>query len=717
MVKQQRLRLQIGGIVQGVGFRPALWNLAQELRLCGFVRNDCGSVTVEVQGSQGQVQEFCQLLPARLPVHARVETMLSTPMECRSDSSFAIEESQAGGSGVAIGSDLGTCEDCLTELLDPSDRRYGYPFINCMACGPRYTVVHSLPYDRSRTTMSPFPLCCECRAEYADPRDRRFHAQPVACPRCGPQLTLSCELLAERLARGEIIALKGLGGYHLMCQVSQVARLREKKHRPQRPLVLMLPNLAAAQEWVELDEAMSRFLESPRRPILVAPARRPPGSLAPGQKTLGVMLPYTPAHHLLCREALIVTSANLPGQPICISAEPVLEKLADTVVHHDRVIAVACDDSVYQWGPRGPVPLRRSRGVVPDAVPLHPSLTGPAVLALGGEMKATLALALRSRAWLSGHIGEVENLETLQRLEQQAEHLQRLAGVQAEALGTDMHPGCLSSSWAQRRGLPVVAVQHHHAHLAALLAEHCRPPAEAILGFVFDGTGWGSDGTLWGGEVLLGSMQDFERLTHFAPMPLRGGDSAVRNPARLALEFLHQAGLELHEDLPCVAAATALERANLGRQPGLLTSSLGRLFDVVASLLGVCHRVSYEGQAASELEAICRESQESMRVDWDPREAIALLSEQLLAGQPAGLLATRFHNGLADLVLREAQQRKVRTVGLSGGCFQNLRLLKACVQRLESADFEVLIHRQVPANDGGLALGQAVVAQTRLRGE
>lgn len=717
MAELERRRLQFDGTIQGVGFRPTVWNLAHELQLGGFVRNDCGSVTVEVQGPPPRVEQFCEQLTSRLPAHARIDSLVSSSLECTQAEAFTIQESQAQGVGVAIGPDLAPCPDCLSELGDPEDRRFAYPFLNCTACGPRYTIVNSLPYDRARTTMNAFPLCPACRREYEDPRDRRFHAQPLACPECGPAYTRECSEVAALLVAGEIVALKGVGGYHLLCQVSQAGRLRQRKHRPHRPLVLMVPDLASAREWVELDQTMGEFLESPARPILIAPARRPPGELAPGQRTLGVMLPYTGAHHLLCQEPLVVTSANLPGQPICIEAEPILEQLADTVVHHNRTIAVACDDSVYQWGPRGPVPLRRSRGVVPAGVDLHPSLQGPVVLALGGEMKATLALALPGKAWMSGHVGEVENLETLQRLEQQAEHLQRLVGERAQWLAADLHPGSLSSSWAARQGLPLVLVQHHHAHLASLLAEHGRPPCEQVLGFVFDGTGWGSDDTLWGGELLLGGYADFERLDHFAGMPLRGGDAAVRNPARLALETLQHCGVELDERLPCVAAASELERANLGRQPGLLSSSLGRLFDVVAALLGVCQRVSYEGQAASELEAVCVESHESMRVDWNPAEALAELSAALLRGLPVGLLATRFHNGLADLVLRQALLHgRGRAVGLTGGCFQNLRLLRACLERLESAGFEVLIHRQVPANDGGLALGQAVVAQSRAKG-
>lgn len=713
----KRLRLQIEGTVQGVGFRPTVWNLARELHLAGFVRNEQSGVTIEVQGTAGHLEQFCRLLPQRLPTPARIERMQSSSLECGPDASFMIEESLAFGSGLAIGPDLATCADCLREMNDPADRRYGYPFLNCTACGPRYTIVDKLPYDREHTTMRVFPLCADCRREYEDPTDRRFHAQPLACPQCGPHLSLPCPEIAQRLADGEIIALKGLGGYHLIANLTQAACLRQKKQRPHRPFVLMLPDLQSAHHWVELDEKMADFLESPARPILIAPARRPTGTIAPGQRTLGVMLPYTPLHHLICRQPLLVTSANLPGQPICTDDHEILHELADTVVHHNREIAVACDDSVYQWGPGGPIPLRRSRGAAPSPIHLHPDLGGPAVLALGGEMKATLALALGGRAWLSGHVGEVENLETLQRLQEQAQHLQQLAGQKTQALAVDLHPGSLSAGWAQQQGLPLLKVQHHHAHLAALLAEHRRPPGQPLLAFVFDGTGWGADGSLWGGELLHGDYSQFQRMAHFEPVPLRGGDAAVRNPARLALETLHYFGLPLDERLPCVRAASHLEKTNVGRQSGLLTSSLGRLFDVVASLLGICHRVTYEGQAASELEAICVESNESMRIEWQPQTALAELCTRLLAGDPPALLATRFHNGLADLVVRAARTHaNEKTIGLTGGCFQNVGLLKACMKRLEADGFEVLIHRQVPANDGGLALGQAVIAQSRLKG-
>ncbi|GMU57177.1 MAG: carbamoyltransferase [Candidatus Xenobia bacterium] len=714
-----RWRLIVRGTVQGVGFRPTVWNLASQLELTGFVRNDGGGVTIELQGPEERLRCFRESLPMRLPPRAKLDEVTQFELQERPEEGFHILQSAAEGQGALLPPDLATCGECLSELSDPADRRCGYPFLNCTHCGPRYTIVTALPYDRERTTMREFPLCQACRSEYENPADRRFHAQPTACPRCGPRLSLPVEQIRARLEQGQVLALKGLGGYHLICLAEHeqaVARLRRLKHRPTRPLALMVPDPA---QWLQLTPELEELLRSPARPIVLARARRDVQPWAPGMHTLGVMLPYSALHHLICQRPLVVTSANLPGEPIATDNDPRLEQLADAVIHHDRPIAVGCDDSVLQWGPRGPVPVRRSRGYVPEPIVL--SLDTVPTLALGGELKATLALTRGRQAFLSGHIGDVENLETLRRLEQNAEHLERLLDVKARLIAADMHPGYLSRGFGQRlaeqRDLPFVEVQHHHAHLASLLAEHGWPADRPLLGLILDGTGWGPDETLWGGEVLLGDYRGYERLAHLDPMPLRGGDSAIRNPVRQALEYLRESQVELDPRLPCVRAATELELANVGRGPALSTSSLGRLFDAVSSLLGICHRSSYEGQAAMELEAACLETDQSLEFPIrhgriDTRPALRELACALLAGVQPGLLATRFHNGLAELMLRLARQfAPDRSVGLSGGCFQNMRLLGSTLERLERAGLEVLTHRLVPPNDGGLALGQAAIAQ------
>ncbi len=708
--------------MQGVGFRPTVWNLASELGLTGFVRNDGGGVTIEVQGPEERLEAFKTQLPQRLPPQAALHTVEASTIPLDSEPGFRILKSAARGQGALLPPDLATCADCLSELSDPSDRRFGYPFLNCTNCGPRYTIVTALPYDRERTTMQGFPLCSECKSEYESPADRRFHAQPTACPRCGPQLSMPIEEIRQRLDEGQVLALKGVGGYHLICQAENevaVARLRALKHRPDRPLALMVNDPA---EWLDLTPDLETLLRSPARPIVLAKARKDLRLWARGMHTLGVMLPYSALHHLICERALVVTSANLPGEPIASENDPRLEQLAEAVIHHNRPIAVGCDDSVVQWGPRGAVPVRRSRGYVPEPIELAQK-TRP-TLAVGGELKATIALTRGRQAFLSGHIGDVENLETLRRLEQNVEHLERLLDLKAELVAADLHPGYLSRRFAQRlaeqRELPIVEVQHHHAHLASLLAEHRWPGDRPVLGLILDGTGWGPDETLWGGEVLLGGYADYQRLAHLDPMPLRGGDSAIRNPVRQALEYLRESGVELDARLPCVQAARALELANVGRGPSLPTSSMGRLFDAVSSLLGICHRSSYEGQAAMELEAACLETDQSLEFPLldtriDCRPALRELTAGMLGGVHPGLLAARFHNGLSDLMLELSRRfAPEKTVGLSGGCFQNMRLLRLVLERLEQAGFEVLIHRLVPPNDGGLALGQAVIAQTAM---
>lgn len=713
-------------MVQGVGFRPLVFNLAGELGLAGFVRNQGNGVTLELEGPPEAIQSFERALRERLPSPARIDALERAPLRARGESAFVIAPSRPGGQGALIPPDLASCPDCLAELLDPADRRFGYPLLNCTRCGPRYTVIQALPYDRSRTTMAGFPLCRECLQEYQDPHNRRFHAQPTACPACGPSLwTLppSPDPVArarEVLLAGGIVAVKGLGGYHLACRPEAAAHLRARKARPHRPLALMVRDLETARQWAHLEEAEEAWLAGPERPIVLLPARDDPGPLAPAQRQLGLLLPYTPLHELLLQpplDSLVMTSGNRSGEPICRDHPETLERFCDLVLGHDRPIAAACEDSVLQSGPRGPLPVRRSRGYVPRPVEVACELIP--VLAVGAELKNTVALAAGRQVWLSGHVGDVASPAGLQRLEETARHLEGLLGFAPERLAADLHPDALARGWAQSQGLPVVLVQHHHAHVASLLAEHGWPPDREVLAFVLDGTGWGTDGTLWGGEVLRADYDRFERLAWLEPARLPGGEAAIRAPYRLALSYLERAGVSWDPRLPPVGQAPAQELRNLGRVPGPTTSSMGRLFDAVASLLGVCHRISYEGQAACELEAACEPDSGSLELPLEGRHilwrgALAELARQLLAGVAPGILACRFHNAVADMVVDLSRRlARGRPVALSGGCFHNQRLLRRVVRKLEQAEIPVLVHRQVPANDGGLALGQAVVAGRR----
>jgi hydrogenase maturation protein HypF len=690
------------------------------------------------------VDEFLSRLVSEAPPLATIESVRTHDVPLRAQVHFEIVSSAGSSPGevTSIPPDTAVCSDCLSEMRDPKDRRFGYPFIGCTNCGPRFTMVTGLPYDRANTSMADFDLCPACRAEYTDPRSRRYHAQPTACWDCGPRLSMSVPDVAAALRAGRIVAIKGIGGYHLACDAtdpSVVARLRERKRRGDKPFALMVADLEAAAGSVVLDGPARTLLTSPARPIVLAASRNPDvqAVVAPGNHLLGIMLAYAPLHHLLfdagAPGVLVMTSGNLSDEPICIDpdeAEERLRGIADTFCHHDRRIQVACDDSVVRVVAGVTQPVRRSRGHVP--APLVLPVAGPPVVAVGGEIKATAAVSAGRRVWLTQHIGDVENLETLAMLERSIGILADLQRVEPEVVVSDTHPGYMSRRWAAEhaaaRGIEHLTVQHHHAHFASLLTEHQVPLDEPVLGVVFDGTGYGTDGTIWGGELLLGSYQAVHRVGHLAPVRLPGGDAAIRYPVRVAVSHLLAAGLPMEgtaplEVLPRGDRRLLLQMLSSGTHC-TPTTSVGRLFDAVASLLGVRHAVDYEAQAAIELEALAAAGSGDgwpveVRVDGDvvtidPRGWVERAVTDHRAGVPVADSAHAFHHGLADAVTRAAGEVRdrtgVNTVGLTGGVFANAILSEACLQRLRAAGFEVLTHRLVPPNDGGLALGQISVA-------
>ncbi|MFN8613647.1 MAG: carbamoyltransferase HypF [Vulcanimicrobiota bacterium] len=719
-LKQQRRRLRVQGLVQGVGFRPFACRLAERLALTGAVGNDAGGVWLEVQGPAESLEDFQRCLRSEAPPASRVQDIQWELLDLREESSFRILSSRPGPASTLLSPDLALCRDCLNEMLDPNNRRWGYPFINCTQCGPRLTIVRQLPYDRSSTTMHAFTQCPACQGEYTDARDRRFHAQPNACPSCGPQLSWhdagprlhgepALRLAVRRLGEGAVIAVKGIGGYHLSCDAlrpQSVARLRQLKRRPDKPLALMVRDLETLREMAEVDPEEASWLQSEAAPIVLLQARE--GGL------LGAMLPYSGLHHLLLRlgpPVLVMTSANFSGEPIEYQEPERVSGLCDGVLSHDRPIQVACDDSVGFVFRKSRAVVRRGRGLAP--LPLGTPFHLPPVLALGGDLKSAFCLANADRAFLSQHLGDLQSLESLRGLEYTLDHYRRIFSIQPEQLVVDCHPGYLGKQWAEKLQLPTMEVQHHHAHLASLMGEHGLSQDESLLGFAFDGTGYGQDGQLWGGELLEASYAGFRRVAHLSQIPLIGGDEAVRRPYRLALAALWHYGLE-----PAgLIAIEAREEENLQRlwRGGHWTAStsMGRLFDVVASLCGLCRLVSYEGQAALALESIL-DPQETGAYDWDTNwhvgDLLAQVVEDLRAGVKPPRVSARFHQSLADTMARSAAKLSAHRVGLSGGVFQNRALLRRAVEALEKTGIQVLWHEKVPCTDGGLAYGQALVA-------
>jgi hydrogenase maturation protein HypF len=742
----------VEGVVQGVGFRPFVHRLANELRLDGFVRNDERGVLVEVQGEPERVQRFLARLREDAPPLAVVERVLAETVATVPGSGFRIVRSTAGGGRDAlVSADVATCEDCLAELLDPADRRFRYPFLNCTNCGPRFTIVRGVPYDRPQTTMAGFAMCDACRAEYEDPSDRRFHAQPTACPACGPRLWLAragsdpspdlaapgdappLERAVEALLAGAVVAVKGLGGYHLACRADDedaVAALRSRKHREDKPFALMAGSAEAARELIVLGAADERLLRSRERPIVLAPRRdgaRVAAAVAPRARELGVMLPYTPLHHLLLGDAgvpLVMTSGNVSDEPIAYEDEEARARLggiADLVLGHDRPIHMRTDDSVVRVAAGRPLTLRRSRGAVPSSV----ALPGPArrpILACGAELKSTFCLAKGSRAWVSHHIGDLGNAETLRSFTDGIAHFERLFAVAPEVVAHDLHPEYLSTKHALDREAELhLGVQHHHAHLAACLAEHGEP-GDAI-GAIYDGAGLGVDGAIWGGELLAGGIAACERAGHLRPVRLPGGEQAVRQPWRMACAWLQEALGEEPAPLAGIEPArwSAVARLARGELAAPQTTSMGRLFDAVSALCGIRSDVTYEGQAAIELEGVAAPGDHGRHdlpvgpdLVLDPCPTVLAVAREIAAGVDPGIVAARFHDAVAaataEACAAAASARGLGSVVLSGGVFANRRLLERTVALLRAAGLRVLVPERLPPGDGGISYGQAAVA-------
>ncbi len=761
MTELAGLKVYVRGIVQGVGFRPFIYGLATQRHLTGWVRNTSSGVEIEVDGEPAALDDFLAAIQREHPPLARIDRLESQPCPINGYTQFSIDASQPlPGEFMPISPDVAVCADCRRELFDPSDRRYRYPFINCTNCGPRFSIITDIPYDRPNTSMANFPLCPDCQREYEDPRDRRFHAQPVACPTCGPSIWLESQgaRLAEKedalqmardwLRQGKIIAVKGLGGFHLACDAlnpQAVAELRRRKQRVGKPFAVMAFDLDTVRRFAGVSPEEQAQLTSPAHPIVLLDAKEDSGvapEVAPGQNTLGIMLAYTPLHLLLLEPApdfpslLVMTSGNLSEEPIAYQdddARSRLAGLADGFLMHNRPIHSRVDDSVVRILGQAPYFSRRSRGYAPNPLLLPKSL--PPILAAGAELKNTFCLTRQEYAFVSHFIGDMENYETLASFEAGVAHFERLFRIQPERLACDLHPDYLASRYAQERsrreGLPLVLVQHHHAHLAACLGDNGWVSQEPVIGLSFDGAGLGPDGAIWGGEVLLGGYASYQRLYHLAYVPLPGGDLAARNPARMALAHLWQAGLDWDPALPpvqslCFDDRTALRAQIEHRINTPLTSSMGRLFDAASALVGVCQKNTYEGQAAIELEMLADPLEEGhypfeIRAGkagesgiLEPRPMWEALTADALAGTPIPVMAARFHNGLAGLALDVCtairQTTGARVVALSGGVWQNRRLTEITIRRLKQGGFTVLLHRQLPPNDGCIALGQAMVA-------
>jgi len=764
--REIRKRLSIAGVVQGVGFRPFVWRRATRLGLSGWVENDAAGVTAEVQGPADRVQAFLDGLAEEAPALAVVQHVAVEAVPVEESAAFVILASASRAAPtVAVSPDVATCDACRAELDDPRNRRHRYPFINCTDCGPRFTIITNLPYDRPQTTMRDFEMCAACAAEYADPADRRFHAQPNACGRCGPAVWLTAaadgEIATERpadgavgeraiegarraLRAGDVLAIKGLGGFHLVCDATNEAavnRLRERKHRIAKPLAVMVAGVEQARACAEIDEQERRLLEGRERPIVLVRKRADGGGIAaavaPGNDVLGLMLPHSPLHHLLCAgmPPLVMTSGNLSEEPIVHDNRDAAIRLAplvDGFLMHDRPIHVPCDDSVVRCVAGMALPIRRSRGFAP--LPVRLARGGRSVLAVGGELKAALCLARGDEAIMSQHIGDMGNLETLDVLARTAEHLMRLFRTAPEIIAADRHPGYLSTQWAARfaaeRKIPLVQVQHHEAHVAALMAEHGRME-RPLIGVCFDGTGFGRDGTIWGGEVFAVQEGVFRRAAHVEPFPLPGGDASIRHPWRTALAMLHAAGCEWNGCLAAVQAAGDAELRLLRQQLEknlncVAASSMGRLFDAVAALAGVKQSITYEAEAAMNLEALAGEAAGDdgayaftmqaggpARIGW--QGVVRQVAADASAGVPAAAIAIRFHRGVAEMIAEACMRLRSdgagNVAGLTGGVFQNALLLRLAIDELHRAGFEVLCHERVPANDGGLALGQAVLSR------
>lgn len=769
---RRRVRVRIDGTVRGVGFRAFLYRLARSLGLAGFAYRDARGGVIEVEGETHAVGQFLERLDRDAPPQAAIERVDTEELALAGETAFrivgSIQPDERAGSGESIvptslvAPDIATCDACRTELFDPRSHRHRYPFLSCSDCGPRFTIVRSTPWQRQRTTMADFVMCERCQREFDDPLDRRFHAQPNACPACGPTVRLldrrgrsidpgaardAVRAAAHALRAGAIVALKGIGGYHLVCRADDphaVAALRERKKRAEKPFAIMVSDVAAARRLAWIDDTEAALLSGRERPIVLARRRaavRLASSIAPGHRDLGIMLPYSPLTHLLIDDTglpLVMTSGNAPGEPILFRDGEALSRLAsiaDLFLTHDREIASPADDSVVRVvslpDGRQPLMIRRARGYAPAPLPL-PVPAHPAVVAVGGHTRNTFTLASGERAWVGHHVGDLETVEAWQSFREGIANLERLCAVEPSTIAHDPHPEYLSSRHAA--GQPDAKraiVQHHHAHFAAALAEHGE--AGTAVGIIFDGSGHGEDGTIWGGEILCGDVSEVVRVGHLWPVRMPGGEDAILAPWRMACAWL----LELHDGTPalphalrgCVSRqewqdASELARAGL-RSP--MTTSVGRLLDGISALCGVCVEASYEGQGAIELEMVADEHERAAypmpvvrvrgQLVLDARSLVRSVVHDLESGVPVPAIAARAHRGLAVAAVRAARQvaasRGITTVALSGGVFQNVLLLERTAALLAQEGLRWLVPRRLPPNDGGLSYGQAVVAAAR----
>ncbi len=757
-------KISVRGVVQGVGFRPFIYRLARAHSLAGWVCNTSGSVEIEVEGEGGAVEAFIDDLRAKAPPMARLKEVVSAPLQPQGHADFRICQSQAQeGVYQLVSPDIATCDDCRREIMDPSDRRFGYAFTNCTNCGPRFTIIEDIPYDRPKTTMRRFKMCPRCQWEYEDPLDRRFHAQPNACPVCGPALELvddkgqvvACDDIiakaADILRQGYIVALRGLGGFQLACDASSdqaVARLRSRKRRPAKPFAVMLKDIEGVRQHCQVSQEEEALLQSPQAPIVLLKWRRGASAIAKGVgpvlKYLGVMLPYTPLHHLLMKQGgipLVMTSGNLSEEPIAKDNDEALKRLggiADYFLMHNRDIYARYDDSVYMVEEGEPRALRRARGHAP--YPVFLPFKAKEILACGAEEKNTFCLTKDDHAFLSQHIGDMENEETLEHFQDTIDLYKQLFRIEPKAIAYDLHPEYLSTKYALQAGLELgirtIPVQHHHAHIASCMVEN--DVTDPVIGVAFDGTGYGTDGTLWGGEFLLADLGSFERVGHLECLPLAGGAAAIKRPRRLALGYIKALtgegfsteGLPLGDISPQEVDIITKQVQRGINSP--LTSSAGRLFDCVAALSGVRGEIQYEAQAAIELEMAAPDDVEMANVEPYPfklvegegvkviglSELIAAVMMDVREGVEVGVISLRFHRTVAELIAETCcairRERGVEGVALSGGVFQNRLLLRTAAGLLKRCGFRVLTHRLVPTNDGGISLGQAVVANYKL---
>jgi hydrogenase maturation protein HypF len=754
-----RKAIDLTGIVQGVGFRPYVYRLANECGLTGLIANTPAGVSIEVQGDAEAVERFLERLPKEIPPLAKITGIAPRDAELQQETAFRIKASSTRAAAKAlISPDVSVCEDCLREMMNPRDRRFRYPFINCTNCGPRFTIIHDIPYDRARTSMAQFKMCAACQAEYDNPASRRFHAQPNACWDCGPQVALlgadgaradvaePIREAARLLQQGSVVAIKGLGGFHLACDAQNekaVAKLRERKRRVEKPFAIMVRRVEDAARSCVADEHSKKMMGSFERPIVLLPRRAEvahvPG-IAPGNRYLGLFLPYTPLHHLLFQsgkfESLVMTSGNLSEEPIAIDNEEAIRRLnriADAFLVHDREIVRRCDDSVVRVAAGQPQKLRRSRGFVP--VPVQLEKESQAVLAVGGELKNTICVVRGSEAFLSQHVGDLENLESYKFFEEAVAHLRRILETEPKVIAHDLHPDYFSTKWAQEQtGVELVGVQHHHAHVAACMAENHLDGK--VIGIALDGTGYGTDGAIWGGEVLVADYSGFERAAHLEYVPLPGGAAAIHEPWRMAVSYLAKHfGKDVEKmGLPFLAE---VDSRKLGVVLQMMereinsprTSSCGRLFDAVAALVGLRGTVNFEAQAAIELEMAARDSgsESAYPLDLNLRGATWEIGTKSLfewlvrdIQKQAGVaeISRKFHNGLALVQVEVAEKIREKTelnrVCLSGGCFLNALLLETMIAEMKERSFEVFFHTEVPAGDGGISLGQAVIAGRRV---